>query len=183
MPSLERKQKIEEIVSNIIIENSINHSLFDITKFLMSKYNFKIGVQDFEKSTTGMLLVDDDAYIPNTDTNRLIVVNRDLGVEDEYIYNLKKRFIIAHEFAHFVLHKKDHTQFAHRNTDKKDSADEKEAEYFARCLLMPKDLISNLLSVEGVKEQDLCAKANMVSRLFSVTLTKAKQRIEELELA
>ncbi len=183
MPSLERKKFIEETVSKITNENGIDYSLFDITKFLITKYNFRIGVQDLDKNTTGMLLVDDDAYIPNADTHRLIVVNRDLNVDDEYTYNLKKRFIIAHEFAHFILHKKDHTQFAHRNTDKKDSNDEKEAEFFARSLLMPKDLVIGVLSIGAVSTLDSSAKANIISRLFSVTHKKAKQRMDDLELS
>lgn len=178
-----RKDEIESTVSNIITENAINYSMFDITKFLTNTYKFKIGVQDLEKNTTGMLLVDDDKYIPNTDTNRLIVVNRDLDVEDEYIYNLKKRFIIAHEFAHFILHKNDNVQFAHRDNDKRGTLTEEEADYFARCLLMPKNLVTDWLSINEMKGQDLSAKANIISRLFSVTLTKAKDRIKELGLA
>lgn len=182
MPDLARRQEIESIVNDLIDKNNLSVPGFDLTKFLIKEYDFKIGAQDLGKNTTGILLVDDDAYIPNTDTNRLISVNRDLSVDDEYIYNLKKRFIIAHEFAHFVLHKKNNTQFAHRNIDKKDSANEKEAEYFARCLLMPKTLMTNVLDVDGIKDQSLCDKASMISRLFSVTLSKAKARIQELEL-
>lgn len=128
-------------------------------------------------------MVNNDDVIPNTDAHRLISVNRDLGVDDEYIYNLKKRFIIAHEFAHFMLHKNEHTQFAHRDTDKKNSPEEREADYFARCLLMPRELVSKILSVDNIKEQSLCDKASIISRLFVVTITKAKARIEELGLA
>lgn len=155
---------------------------FDLTRFLTKEYDFKIGAQALDENTTGILLVDDDRYIPDTDTHRLISVNRNLGVEDEYVYNLKRRFIVAHEFAHFILHKNRHTQFAHRDTDKKDTPEEREADYFARCLLMPRKLLCDVLDVDGIKEQSLCDKANIISRLFSVTLTKAKIRIEELGL-
>ncbi len=183
MPDSARRQEIESVVNEVITQNDLGAPGFDLTKFLTKEYDFKIGAQDLDKNTTGILLVDDDEFIPDTDTHRLISVNRDLGVDDEYIYNLKKRFIVAHEFAHFVLHKNEHTQFAHRDTDKKNTPEEREADYFARCLLMPRKLVSDILDVEGIKEQSLCDKASMISRLFSVTLTKAKTRIEELGLA
>lgn len=183
MPKLERRKQIESIVNNIIKEHKLAAPGFDLTKFLIREYDFKIGAQTLDKNTTGILIVDDDKYISNTDTNRLISVNRDLGVNDAYVYNLKKRFIIAHEFAHFILHKNNHVQYAHRDTDKKDSAEEREADYFARCLLMPKVVVLDVLQIEGVKEQSLCDKADIVSRLFSVTRSKAKERIEELGLA
>lgn len=183
MPDSIRRQEIENVVNDIIVQNNLGAPGFDLTKFLTKQCDFKIGAQDLDKNTTGILLVDDDEYIPDTETHRLISVNRDLGVDDEYIYNLKKRFIVAHEYAHFVLHKNEHTQFAHRDTDKKNTPEEREADYFARCLLMPRKLVSDVLEVDGIKEQTLCDKANMISRLFSVTLTKAKTRIEELGLA
>ena len=182
MPNPERKQEIETLVNKFIDENKLNAPGFDLIKFLTQKYDFKIGAQNLDENTTGILLVDDDEFIPNTDTHRLISVNRDLGVDDEYIYNLKKRFIVAHEFAHFMLHKKEHTQFAHRDTDKKNSPEEREADYYARCLLMPCRLVSNILDVDGIREQSLCDKASIISRLFAVTITKAKTRIEELGL-
>ena len=182
MPNTERRQEIEKIVDEIIVKNSLAVPGFDLTRFLTKEYDFKIGAQALDENTTGILLVDDDRYIPDTDTHRLISVNRDLGVEDEYVYNLKRRFIVAHEFAHFILHKNEHTQFAHRDTDKKDTPEEREADYFARCLLMPRKLLCDVLDVDGIKEQSLCDKANIISRLFSVTLNKAKIRIEELGL-
>lgn len=183
MPDLTRRQEIESLVNKFIDENELNTPGFDLIKFLTQKYDFAIGVQPFDKNTTGVLLVDDDEFIPNTNTHKLISINRDLGVVDDYIYNLKKRFIVAHEFAHYKLHKKDHVQFAHRDTDKKDTPEEREADYFARCLLMPQKLISNVLDVDGIKDQTLCDKADIVSRLFAVTRNKAKIRIAELGLA
>lgn len=183
MPNLNRKQEIEKIVDNIILSENLLVPGFDLTKFLTEKYGFIIGVQPLDKNTTGVLLVDDNDYILNTQAHRLISVNMNLGVSDEYVYNLKKRFIIAHEFAHYILHKQNAVQFAHRDTDKKETSDEKEADYFARCLLMPKKLVESVLRVEGIQEQSLCDKASIVSRLFSVTITKAKLRITELGLA
>lgn len=179
----DKKREIESIVDGIIGDNGLKAPGFDLTKFLTKEYDFKIGAQSLERNTTGILLINDDAYIPETDTHRLISVNRNLGTDDEYVYNLKKRFIIAHEFAHFILHKSDHTQYAHRDTDKKNTSEEQEADYFARCLLMPRQLVCDLLNVDGIKEQNLCDKANVISRLFFVTLTKAKIRIDELGLA
>lgn len=183
MPSPERRKEIEQNVNNIISSYGLGMPGFDLTKFLIKQYDFRIGVQNFDKNTTGVLLVDDDNLIPGTNTHKFISVNKDLGVDDSYVYNLKKRFIIAHEFAHYELHKENHVQFAHRDTDKKDTPQEREADYFARCLLMPENLVSGVLNVDGIKEQSLCDKANIISRLFAVTTNKAKIRIDELGLA
>lgn len=48
---------------------------------------------------------------------------------------------------------------------------------------MPENLVSGVLNVDGIKEQSLCDKANIISRLFAVTTNKAKIRIDELGLA
>lgn len=183
MPSQKRRQEIEKIVDKITCSDNLFIPGFDLTKFLTEKYGFVIGVQPLDKNTTGILIVDDDNYILNTQSHKLISVNTNLGASDEYIYNLKKRFIIAHEFAHYMLHKKDNTQFAHRDSDKKENLEEKEADYFARCLLMPRKLIEDALNVGNINEQNLCTKASVISRLFAVTIKKAKMRIEELGLA
>lgn len=182
MPDLEREQEIEFIVNKFIKENGLNVPGFDLTKFLTQKYDFVIGSQNFNKNITGVLLVDEDKYIPHVDAHRLISINHDLGVDDEYIYNRKKRFIIAHEFAYFILNKDQNSQFAHKNVDKKNTPKEREAEYFARCLLMPRKLMFDILNINGIKEQTSCEKSVIVSRLFFVPQDKAKMRIEELGL-
>ncbi len=177
VPAKERREAIEFEVEKMQKEQQVLHEpAFDIIKFLQSK-GFSIATKIMEEDTTGMLFVDDEEFIPNTSTHKLIVINSLLQNKSNYIQ--RRRFIIAHEYAHYILHKKDQIQFAHRDTSKKDTDQEKEADFFARCLLMPNDLIKQLLEMSFVEKLSLDSKVMLVSRVFNVTVKKADQRLKE----
>jgi len=177
MPTTEKRKLIEEKVDNIILENEALHTpAFDIVKFLKAE-GFAVAAKLLDDDTTGMLLVDDENFVPNTTTHKLIVINNLLQEQDNYIQ--RRRFIIAHEYAHYVLHKEGRIQYAHRDTSKRDSPIEKEADFFARCLLMPGKAIRGLLNLDFIKVLSIDDKISLVSRIFNVTPKKAKQRLEE----
>lgn len=178
MPAVERRVEIERIVDSIIDRNrNTIIPAFDIVKFLKETENFAIASQPMVDDTTGILIVNDEEYISDTNTNRLIIINSLLQEKDNFIQ--RRRFIIAHEYGHFILHKKDIRQFAHRDTSKKDNYIEKEADFFARSLLMPRNFLQALLDVEFVKELSFDGKVALVSRMFNVTKKKAEQRLKE----
>lgn len=178
MPTAERKAEIVKVVDDIVLKNKeLSSPAFDIVKYLKEKEDFAIASKPMVDDTTGMLFVDDDEFISDTDTHKLIVINSLLKEQSNFIQ--RRRFIIAHEFAHYILHKKDTKQYAHRDTSKKDTQEEKEADFFARCFLMPKDIIDVLLNIDFVKESSHEAKVALISRIFNVTKKKAKQRLEE----
>ena len=178
MPTNERRKSIEEQVEKIISNNiSMMPPAFDIVKFLKDKYHFAIVTKPMTDDTTGILLVDDDDFISDTKTNRLIIINALLQEKENFIQ--RRRFIIAHEFGHFILHKQETTQYAHRDTSKKDSQIEKEADFFARCLLMPRNLLLAVLELDFMKNMQWDEKVTLTARIFNVTKKKAEQRLKE----
>ena len=172
------KNDIEKKVDNIISMYSLGIPGFDLAHFLTDKMGFQIGLQNMEDNTTGILLINDEDFIPNTQTHKLIAINAMLQRSPDF--RQRKRFITAHEYAHYILHKPaGHLQYAHRDTDKKDTAQEREADFFARCLLMPRNLVNEFLSMGSMKNLSLDEKAMLIARVFNVTFKKAYQRLKE----
>lgn len=178
LPSAARREQIEKIVNKIVIDNELIPA-FDLVKFLTERENFQIGLQPMEKNTMGVLLIDDNQFVSGTKTHKLIAINSELANEENFAK--RRRFIIAHEYAHSVLHKKQgEVQYAHRDTDKRDKPIEKEADFFARCLLMPKMMITQFLNIDVVKNMNFDEKVLLISRLFAVTPKKAIERLIEV---
>lgn len=178
----ERKRDIEAEADRIIETHNLQTPGFNLAKFLTGFEGFMLGMQDLDDDTTGMLLVNDSEYIKGTETNRLIVVNRRIREDapDSETFIRKRRFIVAHEYGHFILHKKaDEKLFAHRDHSKRNSPQEEEADFFARCLLMPRALVEKFVSIEEVKETNLNEQVDLIARIFKVTPKKAKQRLCE----
>lgn len=177
MPSVEQKAEIKQVVKALVNENSeLQFPGFDIVKYLKAQ-DFSVASNVLDSDTTGMLFVDDENFVPDTETHRLIVVNSLLQEQANFIQ--RRRFIVAHEYAHFVLHKNESRQYAHRDTSKREKAEEKEADYFARCLLMPEESVKAVLSLPQMKETTWENKVSLVSRVFNVTKKKAEQRLKE----
>ena len=130
-----------------------------------------------EENTTGILLINDDEFVPNTNKHKLIAINSLLRNQPNF--SQRRRFIVAHEYGHSILHKANKTQYAHRDTNNKNAPQEKEADYFARCLLMPKHIIEDVLSVKSIQDLLPNDKIMYVSRAFNVTPNKARQRLSE----
>lgn len=182
----QKLEELEKIASDTLNKNNFSDSHVDIVKLIRSN-DFLIRTMYLDDSVTGLLLVDDNNTILDTDSHRLIVVKR-MNPNDEYAYE-KSRFIAAHEFAHYLLHKRDKQQFAHR--DKKRYGNifkmsEWEADALARCILMPKSKVKKI--VEKYKENSAgkVITSDMligeVARTFEVTPVKANQRLEELNI-
>lgn len=177
MPEINRRIEIEALVNEMIQKNNIETPGFDLIKFL-NQEGFQVVLQDMDDGdTTGLLLIDDINCIPNTDTHKLIAINSKLQSQPEFFK--RRRYIAAHEFAHSQLHKKDLTQYAHRDYSKKDALEEKEADFFARCLLMPKSLMNQFLNLSFMKSLSLERKISIISKLFNVTEKKARIRLTE----
>lgn len=177
MLSDERKEEIEAIAEQIIEKHSLYFPAFDLAKFLTETEGFLVGEQAMEDGTTGLLLVNDQQPIPKTNTHKLITTN--LSLRSEENYKARRRYIAAHEYGHFILHKQDSQLFAHRDVAHQDSQQEREADYFARCLLMPRKLVDVMLGSEMVQGLNDEEKISMVARVFNVTPKKAALRLRE----
>lgn len=178
MPEERRKAEINAVVEDVLSKNKIlTNPAFDIVKFLKENEGFAIASKPMADDTTGMLFVDDENFVSDTETHKLIVINSMLTEQPDFVQ--RRRFIIAHEYAHYKLHKNNTSQYAHRDTSKKDTLEEKEADYFARCLLMPKHIIDVILDIDFVKKSSYDSKIALIARIFNVTKKKVKQRLEE----
>ena len=180
MPTTERREQIEKVASEIIAKNGLQKPGFNLIGFLTKQEGFRVGMQELDDDTTGLLLVNEYEPITDTGSHRLIVINSGLESDPEYLQ--KRRFITAHEYGHYVLHKKSEEIYAHRDTTKRDSPLEKEADYFARCLLMPKELVQEVFNLWDLANASEEEKISTIARSFNVSRKKAKLRLAEVTL-
>jgi len=133
--------------------------------------------------TTGCIIVNDNRHVMGTKKNRLIVVNTDFTNEnnDDKVILKKSRFITAHEYGHFILHKKQgQPLYAHRDVQHRKKRIELEADYFARSILMPYKTFLKYTNIMRNMElsDDVCIY--LLSSIFKVTKDKVKKRISDI---
>lgn len=195
--SIEKKIEIERIVNRIIsnLDFSVSPSV-DIV-MLVKNDNFLVQTADLPLNTTGCLIVNEDEFIDNKNTHRLIMVNKTFknpGNEENVVLK-KSRFITAHEYGHFILHKKpDEALYAHRDSDKRNSNEELEADYFARSILMPAKNFLEAISIIDESFKKNTYKTNniksirdkyifeILSDYFKVTKAKVLKRMEDIDV-
>lgn len=176
----ERMLEIEKITSELL--NDVDFSKSPCVEIvpLVEKEGFDVKTQEMDIETTGCLFVDDEAE----SKIRLILVNtifRNPENESDVIFK-KSRFITAHEYGHFILHRKNNQSiYAHRDTYHRTEPIEIEADYFARSILMPLNLFKAYYSVANeFDNHDEKLTVDLLSRLFKVTRNKVKMRMEDL---
>lgn len=183
----ERKKEIETAANHIRNQHGIKTANFDLIEFLTLDYSFEVQSRLLDDDTTALLLVDEKNIVPGSSSHRVMIINKRI-VDDDASFR-RRRFICAHEFGHFILHrKKNQAVYALRDTVNKSSAIEQEAEYFAYCLLMPADLINNLYNredarsdVENIKRKYGFSMGDLVAELFNVTKRTAIWRLKDLK--
>ena len=133
----ERAEKFCEI-------NSIEEYPVEIVKVCNN-----LGIKVFEEylgpDVSGLIVVDDKKW-DKYGTDQFIIVNlTELAV--------RRRFTIAHELAHYELHRNGNKLYAHRDMANGIGAEERierEANYFAANILLPEKLVRG--KVEDLKE-------------------------------
>ena len=173
------KQMIEEKAMEVLNKgNDKGDSAINIIGIATS-LGFVVGNVDLSEGEDGFILVDEkQEEILGQDTNKLIGVNADLSEE-------WKRFIIAHEIVHFILHynkSENKGLYAHREHRKGKDSIENEADYFAASLLMPADRFKK--NYNELKKANLSLEEMIfiLAKRFRVTQIMAKRRIEELQV-
>ena len=170
MRVLTRKEKkaVAQAAYDLLNEYSIDASNgVDIVE-LAHQMGFVVGNAGLDDGDDGFIMVNEDAdEILGIKTKKLIGVNADRDYE-------KKRFIIAHEIGHYTLHCKGGKIFAHRDSTHGRSDEENKLDYFAACLLMPKEAFE-----KAFKENDI----EQLSKIFEVPVDSVKRRILELKLS
>lgn len=171
------KIEIETKVTEILQKNpyAIKDTFVDVLK-LAQGLDFVVGNAKLQQNEDGFIIVDPSRNeLFGYKTQKVIGVNssRDFPT---------KRFIIAHELGHFVFNAKEGKLFANREHKNIKGRSEKEnkIDYFAACLLMPKDLFVNKvkeLKESGYKDNKLI---EILSDMFIVPVESARRRIEEV---
>lgn len=174
--SKDRMWDIENKVKNIIkdIDFKVNPCI-DITKLVKSD-NFTVTPTLMDEETTGVLYVNGD--------NRMILVNKvfkNPDKEEDVVFK-KSRFITAHEYGHYILHKeKGKPIYAHRDTYHRTEPIELEADYFARSILMPLDIFKKYYDIlNNIGGNDRGFTTMVLSKIFNVTRNKVNKRMEDL---
>ena len=178
----EKMLEIEKTVSKLLADVNFEKSPYVDIVSLVKKDNFEVETEEMDIETTGCLLVNDDGK----NKKRLILVNttfKNPDNESDVVFK-KSRFITAHEYGHFILHKEvGQPIYAHRDTYHRTQPIELEADYFARSILMPLNrfkICYDLLNQMGNNDEKFTI--TLLSRLFKVTRNKVKKRVEDLSI-
>lgn len=181
--SPERKNQIEEKALQIRQKYKLGAG-FDLISFLTNCQGYEIQLQQIDDETTGLLFINDEEKVARSDSHNVIVINSNLT--NDRFFEQKRRFICAHEYGHAILHKGEAKIFARRDTSKKETIEELEAEYFAYCLLLSKKAIDQLMSddlkpsIEKIKTNLHMSTGEVIAMLFNVTPKKANARLHQL---
>lgn len=175
-----RMLEIETEVKSLLKDIDFKESPYVDIVSLVKKDEFKVEPKDMDIDTTGYLLVNDD----KNNKERIIAVNtrfRNPDNEEDVVFK-KSRFITAHEYGHFILHKQaGQPIYAHRDTEHREDKIELEADYFARSVLMPFDQFRLYREVlNKINKGDELFTVTVLSKLFKVTKNKVKKRMEDL---
>lgn len=171
------KEALERKANAVISESQIESYPVDVIQ-IANDNGFKVYEQYLPPDISGMIMVNDEAPIKNFDSNKVIIVN-------QYDPPLRRRFTIAHELAHYFLHKSELIPlYAHRDEGNL-SQNETEANIFASNLLMPKAMV--LQAVKDIWEDSSGDVADsilegQISQRFKVSLSEAKARLFQLKL-
>ncbi len=165
--SMERRFEIEKNVDSLLKQSGYSEntdSYVDIIDFA-HHYGFNVVNADLDEK--------EDGFIAITSKLKLIAVNAKRSMD-------WKRFIIAHEFGHWILHyKQGDSAYLHRQSVKGKNELENTADYFAAALLMPKNAFLKQyqeLSAQGLSENTICMQ---LSSIFKVPLESVSRRIQE----
>ncbi len=170
------KKAIEEKVTALLSQYSYDQDrddYIDIIDFV-KKQGFSVGNALLSESEDGFLAIRPSSIIKgNSDKIIGVNVNRSLEL---------KRFIIAHEFAHSVLHYGSGQVFLHRENKKGKGEEENDADYFAAALLMPRDSFKRVyqrLKAENLPENMIYLK---LAAIYKVPSESVLRRISEIDM-
>lgn len=144
------------------------------------KLGFVVGIASVSDDMDGFIIVEEGKEeILGVSTDKLIGVN--VSKELEW-----KRFIVAHEIGHYVLHYNrdaDHGMYAHREHRKGKNEKENEADFFAANLLMPRERFLKKYNELNQKELSYNDLVILLANKFVVTQNMTKRRFQELGIS
>ena len=173
---VELENKVDKLFGDIDFDAECEKTI-DVVS-IASKLGFKVANAILDDDADGFVVVDKNARsILNINTTKLIVVNNERSIE-------WKRFIVAHELAHYVLHydnDNDQGIYAHRDHRVGKNKYENDADYFAAALLMPRKVFRR--RYQELKDNNVTGDyATILAEKLEVTYIMASRRIQELSL-
>ncbi|OGK13121.1 hypothetical protein A3A93_04135 [Candidatus Roizmanbacteria bacterium RIFCSPLOWO2_01_FULL_38_12] len=163
--SIDDQKRIESVVDNIKMQTGLSYPENDLIEIAKS-----LGIEVFES---------DVSEYPNID-GLLEYVDEKGKAEPKIFLNkdrpeTRKRFTLAHEIGHYVLHKNDKVRYRIDELDYSDNAEdtklETEANYFAAVLLVPEDKLRKILALS---DNDY----NVAAEFFGVSRPVIENRIK-----
>lgn len=150
---------IDSIVREAIDDGHIEGRSINV-RSLVNAHNLGIKEEDLSPTVSGKLIKEDDQWE--------IIVNKNH-------HERRKRFTIAHEFAHYCLHKSESNEFEDTTffRDQNSSSIEYKANEFASEILMPKQLFDSAIN-DGI------VTLSSLSKEFYVSIQAAKYRATAL---
>lgn len=168
------KNQIVEKAQEFCIDNKINDYPVKIVQ-ICENYDIKVFEQYLPPEVSGFIVIQEENF-KFYDTNKLIVVNLSDSAR-------RRRFTIAHELAHYILHReKDQPIYAHRDAGQYGGI-ETEANLFASNILMPENLVKDALShfeSDAWGEVPFFEKISFIADEFAVSEQAAQVRLEQL---
>lgn len=166
--NLKRKSEIEEQVTGLLKEYGYSFEKNDYVNIVnfVKNLGFVVGNAELADNEDGFLMI--RPQNKNTEEDKIIGVNVDRTFE-------WKRFIIAHELGHSILHCLAGKPYFHRENIKGKDESENEADYFAAALLMPKDSFKRLynqLKNEGLNDTAVSMKLASVFKVPSESVCR-----------
>lgn len=168
------KKLIEETVADRLQQYGYVDSTddyVDIVAFVQSQ-GFIVGNAELNENEDGFLAIrpSDTSLLSN---QRVIGVNSARNLDF-------KRFVIAHEYAHSVLHYQEGQVYLHRENKKGKDDKENDADYFAAVLLMPPRAFKR--KYDEFVGQGLTAPTinQKLASVFVVPIESVERRIQEV---
>ena len=161
-----RKTQIEEITINLLNRHNYIDDMVDIAD-IVRQQNYNVFIDDLDNNISG--------YVDHE--NREVVLNKNETPE-------RRRFTLAHELGHIILNSNNRKQ--HRDNILNNQLDiyanddkEVEANYFAGCILMPRNVfIREFNSIKG----DIDYKIQKLAYYFGVSKLAVNVRANVLNL-
>jgi Zn-dependent peptidase ImmA (M78 family) len=161
--SKERQDAIDKRIEDINLRTGLSYPDYDLTEIAKA-----LGVDVFEfdpsdSEINGVIQYRDsenEAFRPR------IYLKREMQPT-------RKRFTLAHELGHFLLHpqkEKFRLDTYNYSLDSEESMEESEANYFAASLLVPKDRLTKVMTVTKNTEE--------VARYFGVSVPVIENRLK-----
>jgi len=182
------KKKIEAAVRELLQEKGVEAAGGVDIVSIAKREGFLVQKVYLPPETVGFLAVNEEEFIEGTESHKWIVINRGfVNAENEAGLELKKsRFIAAHEYGHYMLHRGNLKKFAHKDTGESSSREDLEADYFARSMLMPLDIFQMACRMlagrisRSEEEENYDRKVEYLSDIFKVTQECVRRRLEDL---